>query len=154
MSMMSRKSTDAPTAEDEVRFAAIKKAGCIVARLRGQGFLECEIHHLTITAGSVRRGHAYTIGLNPWTHRGEPINGWSADKCYELLGPSLKLHGRAFKAAFGGDMTLLKHQNDLLGVPMPTPQKRVSRARSNKTGARNGSNTGATSKTYTHPAKR
>lgn len=152
---MRHKSTEPPNAADLARFAAIKKAGCIVARLRGQGFLECDIHHLTITAGTMRRGHAYTIGLNPWSHVGTPVNGWSAERCYELLGPSLKLHGRAFKAAFGGDLLLLKHQNDLLGVPMPPPQqKRVSRARPNKTGARNGSNTGATSKTFTHPAKR
>lgn len=81
---------------------AIKDIGCIVARLRGLGFVPCEVHHLTGGLhGQRRQGHAFTVGLSPWSHRGD----WqsvapSKEYARMVYGPSYALEPRAFREAY------------------------------------------------------
>lgn len=114
--MKSGRSTGKPTKAEAARFDAIREIGCIVAKKLNLGFVPAEIHHLTIGGrhGAKRRGHEFTIGLNPWSHRGVPFNGMTAAQCAELFKYSYAAHPRAFREAFGGDEALLALQNQLL----------------------------------------
>lgn len=110
------RSTTTPTKAQQVRFDAIKDIGCIVARSLGLGWVPCDIHHLTVGGkhGAPRRGHEFTVGLNPWSHRGEPFGGLSAARCEELFGPSYARQPRRFRQEIGSDDYLLDLQNTLI----------------------------------------
>lgn len=110
------RSTGTPTKAEAERFDRIKEVGCIAAHTLGLGWVYAEIHHLTVGGkhGQKRRGHEFTIGLNPWSHRGVPFGGLSAAECYEMYGPSYALEARKFRALFGNDDRLLDYQNRLL----------------------------------------
>ncbi|WP_045764630.1 Ref family recombination enhancement nuclease [Xanthomonas albilineans] len=110
------RSTGNPTVAQRYRMDAIREIGCIVARSLGLGHVPCEIHHLTVGGkhGSPRRGHDYTIGLNSWSHRGEPFGGMSAAQCESMLGPSYARQPRAFREQIGRDDYLLDLQNTLI----------------------------------------
>lgn len=110
------RSTSAPTKVQQARFDAIREIGCIVSRSLGLGFVPCEIHHLTVGGkhGAPRRGHDFTVGLNPWSHRGEPFGGLSATRCEELFGPSYARQSRRFRQEIGNDDYLLDLQNTLI----------------------------------------
>ena len=110
------RSTGNPTKAQQARFDAIREIGCIVARTRGLGFVPCEIHHLTIGGkhGAKRRGHDFTVGLNPWSHRGEPFGGMSAETCERMFGPSYARQPRLFRQEVGNDDQLLDFQNSLI----------------------------------------
>jgi hypothetical protein len=112
------RSTATPTKAQQARMDSIKERGCVVAFKRGHGFVYCEIHHLTVGGkhGQKRRGHDFTVGLNPWSHRGVPFNGWSADECLALFGPSYALEPRRFREVIGSDDALLQLQTELLHV--------------------------------------
>lgn len=109
-------STGAPTKAQQERFDAIKEIGCVVARLRGLGFVPCEIHHLTVGGkhGQKRRGHRYTVGLNPWSHRGEPFSNYTAAECRRMFGPSYAREPRAFRELYPDDW-MLERQDELIG---------------------------------------
>lgn len=109
------RSTGAPTKAQQERFDAIKEAGCVVANIRGLGWTPAEIHHLTVGGkhGSKRRGHEFSVGLNPWSHRGVTFNDLSADECYWLFGPSYAREPRAFRERYPDDL-LLEHQEGML----------------------------------------
>lgn len=94
------------------RITAIKELGCIIARLRGHGWVYPEAHHLL--SGNKRIGHMATIGLNPYSHRGVPFNGWTLAQCREWFGPSLADGSKPFHAEFGSDAELLAIQNKML----------------------------------------
>lgn len=103
----------------ELRDALIRDVGCIVAHIRGLGYVPCEKHHLLSTGlhgNGKRRGERYTIGLSCWSHRGIPLPGWSEERCREVLGPSYALEPRAFRETFGQDDYLLTYQNRLIGL--------------------------------------
>lgn len=110
------RSTGTPSKSEVERFDRIKEVGCIAAHTLGLGWVYAEIHHLTVGGkhGQKRRGHEFTIGLNPWSHRGVPFGGLSAAECYEMYGPSYALEARKFRALFGNDDRLLDYQNRLL----------------------------------------
>lgn len=100
-----------------IRFSAIDDIGCIVARLRGLGKTYAERHHLLTTGlhgNGKRRGDEFTIGLNPWSHRGEPFGGLTAEECQEMFGPSYAKQAREFREEFGSDDELLEMQNEIL----------------------------------------
>lgn len=109
------RSTSKPTREEAARFDAIKEAGCVVAHWLGIGWVPCEIHHLTVGGkhGQRRLGHLQSVGLNPWSHRGVPFNGWTADECYGIFGPSYALEPRAFREQYPDDL-LLEHQEGMI----------------------------------------
>lgn len=114
------RSTSNPTIAQQQRMDAIKEIGCIVAYALGLSFGEnpvpAEVHHLTVGGkhGQKRRGHDFTIGLNPWSHRGEPFNGMSAETCEKLFGPSYAKQPRRFRQEVGNDDYLLDLQNTLI----------------------------------------
>jgi len=107
------RSTGAPTKAQQGRFDAIKEIGCVVARLRGLGFVPCEIHHLTVGGkhGQKRLGHDSTVGLNPWSHRG--YRDWAGFDYEEEYGPSYALQPRAFRELYPDEL-LLAEQNRLI----------------------------------------
>jgi hypothetical protein len=111
------RSTGAPTAAQAARFDAIREAGCLVAQILGIGWLPAEIHHMTTGGkhGQKRLGHDASIGLNCWSHRGVPLDGWTPAMCAEVLGPSYAHQPRLFRAVYGNDVELLARQNAILG---------------------------------------
>lgn len=110
------RSTGNPTVAQQQRMDAIKEIGCVVAQALGLGFIPCEVHHLTVGGrhGQKRRGHDFVIGLNPWSHRGEPFGGMRADTCERLFGPSYAKQPRRFRQEIGSDDYLLDLQNTLI----------------------------------------
>lgn len=110
------RSTGNPTRAQAARFLAIQDMGCVVAHSLGLGYVPCEIHHLTIGGkhGAKRRGHDFTIGLNPWSHRGEPFGGMTASQCEDRFGPSYARQPRRFRQEIGTDDYLLDLQNTLI----------------------------------------
>jgi hypothetical protein len=110
------RSTGNPTKAQQARFDVIREVGCIVARSLGLGYVPCEIHHLTIGGkhGARRRGHEYTIGLNPWSHRGVPFGGMSSSRCEAMFGPSYAREPRRFREEIGRDDYLLDLQNTMI----------------------------------------
>jgi len=123
------RSTGKPTAAQQRRFDRIKDPdpetgiGCVIAHIRGEGFIPAAIHHFTIGGhhGQKRRGHDYTIGINDWSHQGRPLSeyGWDAAECKRILGPSFAIEPNAFREMFGTDDELLAVQNELLGMDTP-----------------------------------
>jgi len=110
------RSTGNHTVAQQQRMDAIREIGCIVAQSLGLGYVPCEVHHLTVGGkhGAKRRGHDFTVGLNPWSHRGEPFGGMSADTCERLFGPSYAKQPRRFRQEIGSDDYLLDLQNTLI----------------------------------------
>lgn len=108
-------STGAATKAERARMNSIKEEGCVIARHLGVGWLPAEIHHLNQGGrhGGRRLGHAFTVGLNPWSHRGVPLDGWTAERCREVLGPSMAREPRAFRELWSDEL-LLEMQNRLL----------------------------------------
>lgn len=114
-----------PTKAERARMAKIVSLGC-VACIRGKYAcpLPVEIHHLL--DGGVRRGHAFTVGLCSWHHRGVACNPgfglMGKDKAVffgpggmtPAFGPSLANGSRPFRQHFGSDDDLLAFQNALL----------------------------------------
>jgi hypothetical protein len=114
------RSTGKPTLAQQQRMDAIAEIGCIVAHSLGIDLddrpIPAEVHHLTVGGkhGAKRLGHDFTIGLNPWSHRGEPFGGMSAARCEELFGPSYARQPRKFRQEVGSDDYLLDLQNTLI----------------------------------------
>lgn len=116
--MKSRKPS--PTKAQSARMGAIKQGECMACRInasRAQHRCDgagCDAHHLL--SGGRRRGHAYTIALCPWHHRGiRPDDCRNDEEAFHKYGPSLALHPRDFKETYGSDDELLAMQNELLG---------------------------------------
>ena len=111
-----------PTKAEKRRMTAIAEIGCVCCRMDKMGFRPAEVHHLL--DGGVRRGHAFTVGLCDFHHRGVVGNG------IVFASPSLVSGGRdfeggtkAFHAHYGTDDELLEYQDTLLkaaGFVLPT----------------------------------
>lgn len=114
--MRAGRSTGTPTRAQAARFLAIQEIGCVVAHSLGLGYVPAEIHHLTVGGkhGAPRRGHDFTVGLNPWSHRGVPFGGRTAAQCEALFGPSYAREPRRFRQEIGNDDYLLDLQNTLI----------------------------------------
>lgn len=112
--MRKGRSTGKPTKAEQERLDAIKEIGCIVARLRGLGFVPCDVHHLTTGGkhGQKRLGHDKTVGLNAWSHRGDWSQVEHSEKyAFDAFGPSYARTPRAFRALYP-DSLLLETQNE------------------------------------------
>lgn len=88
---------------------AIKEVGCLLCLRNGIGWVLPEIHHLL--SGGRRRGHAETIGLCPWHHRGVVPHGSRKSEMENLHGPALWYGSKPFAAHWGSDDELLAEQN-------------------------------------------
>lgn len=106
--MKSCRSTGKPTKAEAARMDAIKEGGCVIAWSLGMQDVPCEVHHLTVGSrhGQKRRGHLYTVGLNPWSHRGVPFNGMDAVRCQILFGPSYAREPKRFRDEWPDDRLL------------------------------------------------
>lgn len=111
------RSTGTPTKAQQARHDRIRNIGCLVAHLRGLGFVPCAVHHCTIGGkhGAKRRGHDFVLGLNDWSHQGYPILGQTAEQCRAMFGPSYAKEPAAFRREIGNDAFLLAEQARLLG---------------------------------------
>lgn len=96
-----------PTKAEQARFDAFRHIGCIVS-----GSREYEVHHLT--DGGRRLGHAFSIPLHPWYHRGVPYAGFSQAAMTERFGPSLAKSKPQFESKFGSELELLELTNKKL----------------------------------------
>ena len=115
---MQSRSIKAPTKAERARFGKMIDRGCCACRSdHGRVWLRpVEIHHLL--DGGVRRGHAFTVALCAWHHRGVvPGGDLTAAGATKAFGPSLYHDGKAFKARYGKDDALLAFQEFLLSLP-------------------------------------
>lgn len=97
-----------------LRFTALRDMGCLIAHIRGLGYVPAEIHHLLTTGlhgNGRRRGDMDTIALNPYSHRGVRFDGWTLAECRRMFGPSYALEPAAFRAEYGTDDELLVREN-------------------------------------------
>jgi hypothetical protein len=103
------------TAADRARFEAIRDLGCIACSIEQiPQPNQTEIHHLL--SGGRRRGHAYSIPLCAWHHRGETSPGIKPSAMTACHGPSLRLASRDFHETYGSDDKLLAQVNELAGL--------------------------------------
>lgn len=120
------RSTGNPTKAESARMDGIVEGGCIIARHLGLYIetqdgerlpIPCEVHHLTVGSrhGQKRLGHRFTVGLNPWSHRGVAFSNYTARECRAMFGPSYAKEPRAFRELYP-DEILLAWQDELLGV--------------------------------------
>ena len=116
--MKSGRSTGTPTKAQAARMGAIKERGCVIAHSLGMGYVECEIHHMTVgnRHGQKRRGHDFTVGLNPYSHRGVPFGGMDAVRCQILFGPSYAREPRRFRNEWPDERLLIMQDEVLEGV--------------------------------------
>ncbi len=116
-----------PSPLDKVSLAerrrGIKDCGCVVSRLLGVGYVYPEIHHLNFggKAGGARIGDRYTVGLNPWLHRGVPLEGYSRHECQTIWGASMAVDPAMFKRLWAKcgmdfDQYLLAEQDRILSA--------------------------------------
>lgn len=112
-------STGKPTKAEQDRLDAIHDMECIACEMErgfaknrgelwpGQPF-RTEAHHL-VDRGYRKHsgGHASTLPLEAWHHRGRVLDGLTGREMKELYGPSLALHKREFVAQYGSERTLL-----------------------------------------------
>lgn len=83
-----------------------------LGRADGEG---CDAHH-TLSGGR-REGHAATLGLCPWHHRGVRPERFATDAlATQWLGPSLAKGSKPFHAMYGSDAYLFEVQVNLHGV--------------------------------------
>ena len=111
---MQSSSLRAPTKFERRRLDQIPLVGCVVCSHFIQIRQQAEVHHLTLGGrhGAKRRGHAYTIGLCPWHHRGQVLN--PAIDTPAILGVSYALLPRLFRETYGDDQALLVLQSELM----------------------------------------
>lgn len=110
---MHSRSIKAATKAEKKRFERIVEAGCVACSVNGlRTNQHAEVHHLL--DGGVRRGHAFTVGLCFFHHRGIPIGTRSVAEMTDAYGPSLYHNARAFHERFGSDEELLAIQNQLI----------------------------------------
>jgi hypothetical protein len=109
--------TKAATVAEQARIERIIARGCLACRTAlAEQAQRTEAHHLL--SGGRRRGHAFTVPLCGWHHRGEPPPGWNTKQAREAFGPSLRLESRAFHERYGSDDELLARVNELICEPI------------------------------------
>lgn len=103
-----------PTKAEERRWVECGiRVGCIACRqLPGTPYNPPDQHHLL--SGGRRRGHAFTVPLCIWHHRGQHIFPAGDADHERVYGPSLARNSRAFRARFGTDDQLLAMTEDWL----------------------------------------
>lgn len=111
---MFSKNAKRPTKAEAARMARLKEMGCIVCFGNGgKNWPPAEVHHLL--SGNKRRGHAFTIPLCPWHHRGDHT-GFGSKFLTATLGPSLARQSKRFHETYGDDDSLLAKTNALLEI--------------------------------------
>lgn len=104
--------TKRPTKSESARMARIKQLRCVACWDTPFCCGVTEIHHLL--SGGRRRGHAFSVPLGVWHHRGIPLPSYSLIEATAIFGPSLRLSSRAFHERYGTDDELLAKVNKLI----------------------------------------
>jgi len=94
--------------------ATIKVLGCLPCLLMGLPDRHAEVHHMLDGSGEKRLGHAFTIGLCAWHHRGILNPGYSSADMVDVYGVSYGKGSKVFVEAFGTELQLLEVQNFML----------------------------------------
>jgi len=120
-----------PTRDERQREARARKLGCILSRARiakglpvpKQGSVD--IDHL-VKPGK-RLGHAFSIPLHPWYHRGVvPYPLTSKAEARELYGAAVSDGSKAFLASHGVTrMDLYIETQRLLGLPVESVPTKI-----------------------------
>lgn len=106
-------STGKPTKAEQLRFDAMKEAGCVACILDGRFHEPGEVNH--IVKGRKRLGHEHSYFLCPYHHRNvPPCDGLEPGEAEERWGPSLAASPAAFREVYGSDEKLLEIQNRLV----------------------------------------
>lgn len=109
---------DAGGMTPQLRDFALRDIGCIVARIRGLPKIQASKHH-TLTTGmhgnGRRRGEAFTVPINDWSHQGRPLReyGWDAETCREKLGPSYAEEAALFRELYPDELLLAETEKAL-----------------------------------------
>jgi hypothetical protein len=118
-----------PTAWERMRMDAIKKAGCILSRIRSEKRLEVpgnrtELQHIKDTTHTL--GHAYTICLDVWYHQGRPPKGMSCQEAMRRFGAPLTAGRGAFFRSHGWtERGLWTETNKRMGMDTTWPASKV-----------------------------
>jgi hypothetical protein len=120
-----------PTKEEQARERAARKLGCSLSRIRMAKGLPVpkqgpvEIDHL-VKPGK-RLGHAFSIPLHPWYHRGVvPYPLTSKPEARELYGAAVSDGSKAFLESHGVTrMELYVETQRLLGLPVETVPTKI-----------------------------
>lgn len=108
-------STGKPTKAEQDRIDKFRWIGCVVSHVfLGIRDVPYDVHHLV--EGGKRMGHAFTIPLHPWFHRGVPPEGMDVIETTAFYGPSLALNPKQFRERFGTDRELLDVTNALIAA--------------------------------------
>ncbi len=93
---------------EQRRFSRLQEIGCIACLKEGLGHVPPDVHHI-VDKGYRRLsgGHAATIPLCPYHHRGVPPSGFTEDTAMFAAGPSLALHKKRFIHTYGTERELL-----------------------------------------------
>lgn len=123
-------------AEREIRFTALRRAGCICCHInactlyRPAHGLRIEVHHLNAGGlpGGARLGDEQTIGLCSWHHRASFTSGaapaghdgvaWQ-ERQAAVYGPSWAQGTKRFRPVYGTDAGLLEFANELVRAHTP-----------------------------------
>lgn len=107
-----------PSSVDQDRLDRIHAMPCIACYIEGYKS-QCgrtEAHHIVFNGyRRLSGGHASTIPLGAFHHRGEPLPGYTKSQMTFVFGPSLALNKRAFIGKYGIELDLLKLTNKLMG---------------------------------------
>lgn len=102
-------STRTPTKSEQLRLDRIHAMSCLACE-KEQVIqpLSTEAHHL-VDKGTRKHsgGHASTIPLCKWHHRGERVEYMTSREMHLVYGPSLALKKREFIACYGTERELL-----------------------------------------------
>lgn len=121
--MMSR-NQPRPTKEEAQRNKIIKANGCMLTWLKFGEKKYAEIHHITMPGK--RFGHAYTIPLSPWYHRGTCDPGKTKDEMRAKYGASLADGTRAFIASHHyTELELWQKLQVVLGLDDSLPPSKI-----------------------------
>lgn len=107
-------STGKPTKAEQARIDSFRHIGCIVSRVFYGEHVDYDVHHLTDCGR--RLGHAFTIPLSPWYHRGVVPDGLTHAEALDYFGPSLALSKLKFIQRFSTERQLLAKVNELLEI--------------------------------------
>lgn len=111
----------APTKAEALRMRLIVECGCIACWWFAERTAWCEVHHLTVGGkhGAPRLGHAFTVGLCLWHHRGQ-LGSLSARSMAREFGPSYAIEPALFRRRVGRDEGLLRLQSRRLADVVAT----------------------------------
>lgn len=110
--------TDPISKANARRMRMLREVGCLACRINNNGVLgyPVELHHLL--SGGRRIGHAATVPLCAWHHRGvvDTFRGQTTALCQQTLGYSFARNPAKFREMYGSDEELLDFANSVIAI--------------------------------------